>query len=175
MDSYSTAAKAKVEWAKRGYDHAAMTDEEIDQLLLAASEFCDGMGLRETSPGVYMNLFPGKPTEGRAQARAWPRTDAVDLYGEPYADDEIPPALVRATHEAAWYAKQNAGGLNVAFKRDQIVQSRRVETIARTFFEPKSVNGMPPTRPEIPAVQTAMAMLLTGGGGNPYGITGIVA
>jgi len=173
--TYSNATDARTAWTRRGYDHSTLTDEEVQQLLLAGSEFCDGMGARETSPGIYITLLPGYPTGGRAQERQWPRTGAADSYGTPYEEDEIPPALIRAVHAAAWYAKQNAGGLNVVFKRDQIVQSRRVETIARTFFEPKSVNGLSPTRPQIPEVDANMALVLSGVAGNPYGITGVVA
>lgn len=174
MTAYGDLTGLKAHWAALGYDIGSLSDTELDELRMAASEFVDGFGFRKTPSGATIILFSGKPTGGRDQVRQWPRTGASDTFGDAYETDETPPAIIRATYEAAYFAAQNANGLNKAFKADQIVQSRKVGPLARSFFEPKSENGMPPTRPKIPAVEAQMA-LVTSGGDNAFGITGIVA
>lgn len=170
---YGTVADCKTHWDDRGYTYS-IDDAAIAKLGEIASDFVDGLGWREIAPGTMIPLFPGQPADA-AQTRQWPRKEATDIYGNTIADDEIPAAVTKATYEAAYYAMLNSGGLNRAYKPDQQVQSRRVETLARTFFEPKSVvPGQPPTKPIIPAVNAALAPVMAGGT-NPYGITGVVA
>lgn len=40
--------------------------------------------------GTYGDRFPGEPTDGIEQDRAWPRTDAEDKWGNAIADNAVP-------------------------------------------------------------------------------------
>jgi hypothetical protein len=63
--------------------------------------------------GLYWDRFPGSPTGGVAQERAWPRED-VELYGTELSSSTVPDRVVNASYAAAWYEAQNPGALSVA-------------------------------------------------------------
>lgn len=63
--------------------------------------------------GAYETRFPGYPTDGAAQERSWPRTDATDRYGN--AVSGIPDRVVNASYQAAWLDANNPGVLSRTF------------------------------------------------------------
>lgn len=68
--------------------------------------------------------FPGAPTGGFAQERAWPRTGATaNLKTIPA--DVIPVAIVNASYAAAYYEAQNPGALTGASARDPRIKRQR--------------------------------------------------
>lgn len=54
--------------------------------------------------------FPGVPTGGYTQERAWPRTGAT-AYNDTIPDDVIPVAIVHASYAAGYFEAQNPGAL----------------------------------------------------------------
>ena len=58
--------------------------------------------------GAYGNRFPGEPTSGD-QERAWPRTNAVDRYGN--ALSGIPARVINASYQAAYLEALKPGFL----------------------------------------------------------------
>lgn len=168
---YGTLALGQSHWAARSYSGVLTL-----QLLNLATVFVDGVGWRMTSAGVPVTRFSGAPTSADQEFQ-WPRTGAVDVYGREIPVDEIPLAVQRATYEAAWYAHENDGGLNIALRSDQHLAREQFGDVSFSYFvagrTPPSA-GMAPTATYIPAVMTELAPLLTDGA-NPYGITGVVA
>lgn len=75
--------------------------------------------------GVYGSRFPGVPTDGVAQERAWPRTGAT-AYGSEIASDTIPTAVVQASYAAALYEAENPGGLSAATSGAAAVKREKV-------------------------------------------------
>lgn len=63
--------------------------------------------------GTYELRFPGEPTGGASQERAWPRTNAEDRYGN--AISGIPDRVVNASYQAAWMEANTAGILSKTF------------------------------------------------------------
>lgn len=63
--------------------------------------------------GTFGYRFPGVPVAGANQDRAWPRTGAVDYYGNVIAPAAIPVVVVNASYEAALIELQKPGSLAV--------------------------------------------------------------
>lgn len=84
--------------------------------------------------GVYGSRFPGVPTDGVAQERAWPRTGAT-AYGSEIASDTIPTAVVQASYAAALYEAENPGGLSVAATAAGAIKRKKVDVIEKEYFE----------------------------------------
>lgn len=167
--AYGNTTDAQAFWTARGYSGTPTA-----ALLEVASAFVDGLGWRMTPAGVPASRFPGIPTDP-AQTEQWPRTGAVDVYGRDLASDAVPDAVVRATYEAAHYEADNPGALNAAIRSDERVVREKFGSVEFQYADGgMQMAGIAPTTPVIPAVMSILAPVLSGGG-NPYGITGIVA
>ncbi|MEF2073489.1 DnaT-like ssDNA-binding protein [Consotaella aegiceratis] len=64
--------------------------------------------------GLYGDRFPGEPTGGIEQERAWPRTGAT-IDGSTLAGDVIPSRVVNASYEAAMLQMTTPGILTKTF------------------------------------------------------------
>ena len=90
MAGYGTTVGYKA-WADaRGVTYSAYTDTQIDQARERASDYIDGS---------YRSQFPGTKTDGREQAREWPRENAYDREGLSIDSDETPVEIENATYE----------------------------------------------------------------------------
>jgi hypothetical protein len=78
--------------------------------------------------GLYGSKFPGTPTGGIEQERAWPRTD-VEIYGAAVSSSAIPTAVEHASYAAALYEAENPGGLAVAITAAGVVKREKVGPI----------------------------------------------
>lgn len=68
--------------------------------------------------------FPGVPTGGLAQERAWPRTGA-EAYGQVIASDVIPLAIEHAAYAAGYFDAANNGALTSRSSIDAGVKRKR--------------------------------------------------
>lgn len=84
--------------------------------------------------GMYGERFPGKPTGGIEQERAWPRTGAT-IYGTALADSVIPQRVVDASYMAAYLEATSPGSLAVITDPAKRVKRQKVDTIEREFFD----------------------------------------
>lgn len=167
--AYGNTTDGAAYWTARGYSGTL-----TDALLEKASVFVDGLGWRMAGSGVPVSRFPGKPSSP-SQVLQWPRTGAKDIYGNEIADDAVPGPVERATYEAAYYESQSAGALNAAVRADQRIVREKFDVIEFQYAEGQAPGaGVAGSAPVIPAVMAVLAPVLTGGG-NPYGITGLVA
>lgn len=85
--------------------------------------------------GLYGARFPGYPTDGVEQERAWPR-DGATVFGASIGDTVIPVAVINASYAAAYYEALNPGKLSVVTSPTARVKRRKVDVIETEFFEP---------------------------------------
>lgn len=113
---YGTLSDANTYHADRGNTAwAAKSDPEKNTALLNGSEYVDS----------FANQFPGTPTAGRSQERAWPRTGVIFL-NEDVPDDEIPREIIYAAYEAA-YLVVSGVDLRPNLERGGAIISERVK------------------------------------------------
>ncbi len=85
--------------------------------------------------GLYGARFPGAPSGGFSQERAWPRTGAV-AYGQPIPENIIPAAIEQASYFAALREAQQPGSLAATVTPGRQVKREKVEgAVEREFFE----------------------------------------
>lgn len=65
--------------------------------------------------GVYGGQFPGEPTGGLSQERAWPRTDAQDMYGNAIDPNTVPERVIEASYYAAFQEASAPGSLAASY------------------------------------------------------------
>lgn len=93
MSFYGTLAAADAYHFTRGnVKWAALSTEKRESSLIIGSDFVDN---------TYARRAQGVRTEGRAQARAWPRK-GIRIEGEELDSDVVPVEVENATYEAAY-------------------------------------------------------------------------
>lgn len=105
-DYYGSLAASLAYHEARGnaaWSAAGVEDEKREAALLRSSEWLDG---------VYRSRWPGRRTEGRSQARDWPRIEAIDADGNAIASDEVPQEVEHATYAAALRELSKPGSLS---------------------------------------------------------------
>lgn len=171
MAMYGNVAGLAQYCADRAYDISAHDAAAQSAALTKASTFVDGLGYKDTGTGVRTSFWPGTPADG-AQILEWPRVNAADIYGNEIGDSMIPARIENATYEVAFFTL-GGGDINRALSADQVVTREKFDVIE---FQYADAGGKTPdTRPVLPAVMDLLAPLLTGGSGNPYGLTLVVS
>lgn len=132
MNHYGTLAGAieynEVAANGSAWSAAGVTDEQRTAALIRASRSLDGQ---------YGNRYPGTPTNGRSQALAWPRTDAVDnCTQEALPADAVPVEIERATYALALAELVTPGSSSPSFTPGSINKREKVDTIERERFGP---------------------------------------
>lgn len=77
--------------------------------------------------GTYGIRFPGTPTGGIDQERAWPRTGATDWYGNVVDASTVPASVINASYEAALLELTTPGSLSAVVTGAGRVTMERVE------------------------------------------------
>ncbi|MDY8108262.1 DnaT-like ssDNA-binding protein [Fulvimarina sp. 2208YS6-2-32] len=85
--------------------------------------------------GVYGDRFSGRPTDGAAQDREWPRTGASDTYGNVITPDLVPARVEYAVYEAAIAEINNPGILSPVVIAAERVKREKVGPLETEFFE----------------------------------------
>jgi hypothetical protein len=83
--------------------------------------------------GLYGARFPGSPTAGYAQERAWPRTGATTFGGDDIPGNQIPVAVINASYAAAYYEALNPGGLSIATTGASQVKREKIGPIETEY------------------------------------------
>lgn len=109
---------------------------------------------------VYGPRFPGVPTAGLAQDRAWPRTGAT-AYGAAIADDLIPTPVVDASYFAAYQEATSPGSLSVITSTAAAVRREKVGALEVEYFQGQD-SALTNATPMILAVDGLLAPLLLG-------------
>jgi hypothetical protein len=106
--------------------------------------------------GTYGRRFPGVPAAGAAQDRAWPRTGAVDRYGN--AITGIPERIVSASYEAAAVELRTPGALSRTYTPAE--QKVLVEVKGIKWQVTGDANAKGSSIPIVTAIEGLLAPLL---------------
>jgi hypothetical protein len=152
-NSYGTLAEAYDYHAARGNSEwtdtpASPADPDQEAALVRATSYIDGR---------YGSRFPGVKKNGRAQALAWPREDAIDNDGFDIEDDEVPSEVKKATFEAALRELASPGSLNPDVVMTDRVKSEKVDVIAIEYASSSSAED---SIPVVNAIDDLLAVLV---------------
>ena len=129
MDFYGSVDGFFLYCERMGYnigDLEPSPSDSVEAILLRGSTYIDGK---------YRPQFNGKRTDGRAQDREWPRTDATDADGTAIPSDEVPVEIERATYEAALREHDNPGSLVPDYLATERVKSETVGPLSVTYAD----------------------------------------
>jgi hypothetical protein len=147
-DSYATLAEADAYHLARGVTTWMGADTLKEAALRRAVQWLEGR---------YRARWPGIRTNGRAQARDWPRLDAVDSEGIPLSTSEIPIEVKNAQIEAALRELVTPGSLLPDYLAAQRVLSETVGPISTTFAD---APGLGASQPDLPAVEGILGPII---------------
>lgn len=151
-DYYGSLEEATAYMAARGYAWTG-SDADKEAALLRGSEYVDSLGL------VKPCFWVGSKTGGRAQVRQWPRTGAVDGFGEPIANDEVPQEIIEASYQAAYRELASPGSLSPDYIASDTFKSAKVGPLEVTYAT--SSDGSIPTKPVVSVINDLIGPLMT--------------
>jgi hypothetical protein len=110
---------------------------------------------------MYRSRFPGRKTNGRDQAKEWPRLNAYDNQTPPdYIEhNEIPQEIIDACCELAIYEKANPGELSPEVVPGEITKRLKVGSYEEEYFGGNS--GVGGQRAILIAVDDILGSLLS--------------
>jgi hypothetical protein len=88
--------------------------------------------------GTYGLRFPGTPTGGADQERAWPRTGATDRWGNALNASTVPTRVIHASFEAAWAEASSPGSLVASGSSVGRVKREKVEGAVEVEYQSSS-------------------------------------
>jgi hypothetical protein len=158
-DFYGTVAAADAYHAARANTAWAGDDEAKQAALIRASAYIDGRYRKLMPSGVWQSLFPGVKTEGRGQAREWPRTGATDYEDHPLPSDQVPAEIEQATYEAALRELAEPGSLSPDYIAATAIKRQKVDVLEIEYQAAADTSGGVPTRPVLTVVDELVAPL----------------
>lgn len=159
-DFYGTVAAADAYHAARANTAWAGDEVAKQAALLRASVYIDGRYRKLLASGVWQSLFPGVKTEGRGQAREWPRTGAYDYEGNPIPADQVPVEVEQATYEAALREIVEPGSLSPDFVSASLVKREKVGPLETEFAVSVGADAAGSVRPVISIIDEMIAPVL---------------
>jgi hypothetical protein len=134
-DVYASLATINAYATSRGLAFAITDDDEplAEAAARRAAVWLDG---------TYRGRFPGRKTNGRAQAREWPRINAYDQQCPPeyIESDEIPQEIIDAFCEAAVREKASPGALSPDVTLAGVVKRERVDGAVEVEYASQGVS-----------------------------------
>lgn len=157
---YGTVAAADAYHLARA--NAAWTGDDTAKqaALLRASVYIDGRYRKLLASGTWQSLFPGVKTEGRGQAREWPRTGAEDYEGHAIEPDQVPVEVENATFEAALRELASPGSLSPDFVAAQTIKREKVGPLETEFAVGNGADAAGSVRPVISTIDEMIAPVL---------------
>jgi hypothetical protein len=143
-DTYGTLAEADAYFAARQSAAWGADDTVKAQALRKAATYLDG---------VYRGKWRGQRVD-RDQARAWPRSYAIDSDGYSIEADIIPVELKNAQFEAA---KLFAAGTDLEAPLERAVKSERVGELAVEYMDSAALQA------QYPQITNWLGELINGG------------
>lgn len=162
MSYYGNTSDAAAYHAARGNSEWADLDEEAaEAALLRGSDYVDQRYRERLASGRWASRFPGERAGGRAQAREWPRVNAVDYEGNEIPDDEAPIEVVNATYEAALREAILPGSLSPDYTPSELATKEKVGPIEVQYATGQGEGSKDiPTRPVISVIDEILAPVL---------------
>ena len=161
MVSFYGSVEAADQYHQDRANTAWAGDEVAKQAaLIRASVYIDGRYRKLLASGVWQSLFPGVKTEGRGQAREWPRTGAYDYEGNPIPADQVPVEVEQATYEAALREIVEPGSLSPDFVSASLVKREKVGPLETEFAVSVGADAAESVRPVISIIDEVIAPVL---------------
>lgn len=164
MSFYGTVLGADQYHQSRGsLDWSGEVTPNKEAALLRASEYVDAK---------YRTAFMGYRTDGRSQAREWPRKEAYVFESWDWTlipSDEIPDEIIRATYEAALREVTAPGSLTPDIVPGKTVKSASVDGAASVTYWSDEL------RPIIEKIGMILAPLIASDGTRDNPLSGKVA
>jgi len=91
---------------------------------------------------VYGSRFTGSPTGGIEQERAWPRTDAEDIYENDIGSSSIPSRVIHASYEAAFLELVTPGSLSALVTENEKVKRLKAGSVEIEFAESSALDAV---------------------------------
>lgn len=112
--------------------------------------------------GTYGLRFPGTPTGGAAQERAWPRTGATDRWGNALDPNTVPIRVIEASFEAAYLEASSPGSLSASGSSASRVKREKVDGAVEVEYQVSSSSSglVADLTPLITTVEGILAPLL---------------
>ena len=126
-NSLASLAAAKTYWDRRGKDYSAHDDSKIEQALIRASDYL-----------TYSFDWKGYRRHGRRdpqgyQALAWPRYEVYDKERIYVPHDSVPPEVIFATCECAFYELSSPSGLQPIFEPLKRIRMFKASDVSITY------------------------------------------
>lgn len=109
--------------------------------------------------GLYGQRFPGSPTGGFAQERAWPRAEAETNQGSAIPSDVVPVAVINASYAAAYHEAENPGSLQASATAAGNIKREKTDVLETEYFE-GSGDALEDATPLLSAVEGLLAPFL---------------
>lgn len=152
-DSYGSVGEADTYHSDFGNtDWAAAVTADKESAMRRAAVALDGK---------YRNRWPGTRTNGRSQARDWPRTDAVDSDGEEIDSASIPTEVKYAQYEMALAELTEPGVLSPRLSRSEVVRSEKVGPISTEYAVSDNVSTFD-AYPTLASVERLLSGIVSG-------------
>lgn len=110
---------------------------------------------------VYGDRFPGEPTGGIDQERAWPRTGATDKWGKPIASSAIPNRIVHASYHAALAELDSPGSLEPIVVAGERIKREKVGPLETEYADTADMDAVAAMTPVLTAIEGLLEPLLT--------------
>lgn len=159
-DFYGTVAAADAYHAARANTAWAGDEAAKQAALIRASAYIDGRYRKLMPSGVWVSLFPGTKTVGRAQAREWPRTGAVDYEGNRLSPIEVPVEVEQATYEAAIRELVSPGSLSPDYVASQTIKREKVGPLETEYVTATGEGAAGSVRPVVSVIDEIIAPVL---------------
>ena len=161
MVSFYGSVEAADQYHQDRANTAWAGDEVAKQAaLIRASVYIDGRYRKLLASGAWQSWFPGVKTEGRGQAREWPRAGAYDYEGNPIPADQVPVEVEQATYEAALREIVEPGSLSPDFVSASLVKREKVGPLETEFAVSVGADAAGSVRPVISIIDEMIAPVL---------------
>lgn len=111
--------------------------------------------------GLYEPRFPGSPTGGLSQERAWPRTGAEDRHGNAIASNVTPDRVVWASYEAALLELTTPGQLSVLTSEGERLKRLKAGSVELEYSENARLSAVESAAPVSTRIDGLLYPLLT--------------
>lgn len=110
--------------------------------------------------GAYHDRFPGRPTGGIDQERAWPRADAADRYGNEIPPGVVPTRVIEASYEAALLELTTPGSLSAVATASEQIKRLKAGSVELEYADNASMSAVIGAIPMSTRIEGLLAPLI---------------
>ncbi|MCT7376810.1 DnaT-like ssDNA-binding protein [Chelativorans salis] len=109
---------------------------------------------------VCGDRFPGEPTGGIEQDRAWPRTGAADKRGKAIASNAVPNRVVHASYHATLAELDSPGSLEPIITAGERIKREKVGPLETEYADTADMDPVQSMTPVLTAIEELLEPLL---------------